>query len=118
MIDSYVPVLILLAISAAQAIGMPLLSHLVSPQRPTSIKGTPYESGMPAIGTAHERFSVKFYLVAILFIFFDIETVFFIPWAVHFRKLGLLGLIEMVVFIVILSVGFIYAWKRKALEWN
>ncbi len=118
MIDSYVPVLILLAISAAQPVGMPLMSHMVSPQRPTSIKGAPYESGMPAIGTAHERFSVKFYLVAILFIVFDIETVFLIPWAVQFRKLGLLGLIEMFVFIFILFIGFIYVWKRKALEWN
>jgi NADH-quinone oxidoreductase subunit A len=88
---------------------------------PHPVKIAPYESGMPVLGNARERFSVKFYLVAMLFIIFDIETVFMIPWAVAFRQLqelaGLL-IIEMVVFIVILAVGYVYIWKRGALQWD
>ncbi|HEY2824881.1 MAG TPA: NADH-quinone oxidoreductase subunit A [Gemmatimonadales bacterium] len=114
----YLSFLILLGFVVVNAIGMLALSHFVSPQRPTPLKASPYESGMPPIGDAHERFSVKFYLVAMLFILFDIETVFMIPWGVAFRKLGLFGLIEMVVFILILLVGYVYAWKRGALEWD
>jgi NADH-quinone oxidoreductase subunit A len=118
MLFQYVPLLLLIGFVVAAAIGMLVLSHLVSPYRPTSIKGIPYESGMPPLGSTTERFSVKFYLVAMLFIVFDIETVFMIPWGVAFRKLGLFGLVEMVVFILILLVGYIYAWKRGALEWD
>lgn len=82
------------------------------------MKRTPYESGMPPLGDTRGRFSVKFYLVAMLFIIFDIETVFMIPWGVTFRQLGLLGLVEMLLFVVILFVGYVYAWKRGALEWD
>ena len=114
----YGPLIILIVFVIANAIGMLVLSHLVSPQRPTAIKASPYESGVPPIGDAHERFSVKFYLVAMLFIVFDIETVFMIPWGASFRKLGVFGLVEMAVFIVVLLVGYVYAWKRGALEWD
>lgn len=100
------------------ATGMIVLSHLVTRPRPTSVKRTPYESGMPPLGDTRDRFSVKFYLIAMLFIVFDIETVFMIPWGVMFRRLGLFGLVEMVIFIVILLVGYVYAWKRGALEWD
>jgi NADH-quinone oxidoreductase subunit A len=118
MTREYLPLLLLVAFVVANAVGMLVLSHLVSPLRPTAVKGAPYESGIPALGTTRERFSVKFYLVAMLFIVFDIETVFLIPWGVAFRQLGLFGLIEMLVFILILLVGFVYAWKRGALEWD
>jgi NADH-quinone oxidoreductase subunit A len=118
MLESYVPILILLGLSAAQAVGMVVLSHVVSPFRPTSAKSSPYESGMIPLGDTRERFSVKFYMVAILFIVFDIETVFLIPWAVQFRQLGLFGYIEMLVFIAVLLVGFIYIWKKGALQWD
>jgi NADH-quinone oxidoreductase subunit A len=95
-----------------------VLSHLVSPLRPTAVKQAPYESGMIPLGNTRERFSVKFYMIAILFIVFDIETVFLIPWAVLFRELGMFGFIEMLVFILVLLVGFVYIWKKGALEWE
>lgn len=118
MLQSYTPILILLGISLLNAIGMMVASHLVSPYRPTPAKLDPYESGMIPLGNTRERFSVKFYMVAILFIVFDIETVFLIPWAVQFRKLGVFGFVEMLVFILILLVGFVYIWKKGALEWD
>jgi NADH-quinone oxidoreductase subunit A len=118
MLELYVPILILLGVTTANAVGMVALSHLVSPSRPTPAKVEPYESGMVPLGDARERFSVKFYLVAILFIVFDLETVFLIPWGVYFRQLGLFGFIEMLIFIGVLLVGFIYVWKKGALEWD
>jgi NADH-quinone oxidoreductase subunit A len=118
MLQAYAPILILLGISLLNAVGMVALSHLLSPYRPTPAKLDPYESGMIPLGNARERFSVKFYMVAILFIVFDIEVVFLIPWAVWFRKLGLFGFVEMIVFIFVLLVGFVYIWKKGALEWD
>ncbi len=118
MLQEYIPLVLLLGMVVATAAGMIVLSHFIPRARPTPIKQVPYESGMPPLGTTRERFSVKFYLVAMLFIVFDIETVFMIPWAVSFRRLGLFGLVEMLVFVVILLVGLIYVWKRGALEWD
>ena len=118
MLEAYVPILILIALSMAQAVGMVVLSHVVSPFRPTPAKSAPYESGMIPLGDTRERFSVKFYMVAILFIVFDLETVFLIPWAVQFRELGLFGFVEMLIFIAVLLVGFIYVWKKGALQWD
>jgi NADH-quinone oxidoreductase subunit A len=118
MRELYVPILIMLGLSLAQAVGMVALSHLVSRFRPTAAKLDPYESGMVPLGDTRERFSVKFYLVAILFIIFDIETVFLIPWGVYFRTLGVFGFVEMLVFIAVLMVGFVYVWKKGALQWD
>ncbi len=118
MLREYVPLLILVGFVIVNAVGMLVLSHLISPQRPTAIKGMPYESGITPLGSTRDRFSVKFYLVAMLFIVFDLEAVFMIPWGVSFRQLGLLGLVEMLVFVVILFVGYVYVWKRGALEWD
>jgi len=131
---TYLPVLLLLGFVIANAVLMLGVSHLTMRSRPTPEKQTPYESGMPPLGDARERFSVKFYMVAMLFIVFDIETVFLIPWGAHFRELSctgalvngacpagqitLFGLGEMVVFIVILLVGFVYVWKKGALQWD
>jgi NADH-quinone oxidoreductase subunit A len=121
MLQAYIPVLLVLAFVILNAILMLGVSHLLSTYRPTPTKSAPYESGMPVLGDARERFSVKFYLVAMLFIIFDIETVFMIPWAVAFRQLtemsGLL-IVEMLVFVLILAVGYVYIWKRGALEWD
>ena len=121
MLQPYIPLLLLIAFVIANAILMLGLSHILSTYRRTPTKIAPYESGMPVLGDARERFSVKFYLVAMLFIVFDIETVFMIPWAVAFNQLtaisGLL-IIEMFVFILILAVGYVYIWKRGALEWD
>jgi len=124
MLQPYVPLLLLIGFVAFSAVMMVALSHLFSSSRPTAPKSLPYESGMTPLGNARERFDVKFYLVAVLFIVFDIEVVFLMPWAVAFRQLDLFGLgiagglIEMAVFVLILAVGYVYIWKRGALEWN
>jgi NADH-quinone oxidoreductase subunit A len=126
MLQPYIPILILIAFVIANAILMLGLSHVFSTYRRTPTKIAPYESGMPILGDARERFSVKFYLVAMLFIIFDIEVVFMIPWAVAFfqaRELVLplspgLVILDMVVFMLILAVGYVYAWKRGALQWD
>jgi NADH-quinone oxidoreductase subunit A len=121
--QEYIPLLMLLGFVLFNAVLLPVLSHLLGPRRPTAIKGTPYESGMPPLGSARERFSVKFYMVAVLFILFDIEVVFLVPWAaIYFGSgtgpsMGFL-LAEMAVFIAILAAGLIYVWKRGALEWD
>ena len=119
----YLSFLLLLGFVVLNAGGLIGLSHLLSPHKPTAVKQAPYESGMPPLGSAHERFSVKFYLVAMLFIVFDIETVFLIPWGTIFFAggtgpgMGFL-LVEMLVFILILAVGYVYVWKRGALQWD
>ena len=134
MVRAYLPLLMLMGFVAANAVLMLVLSHLTVRPRPTPDKQTPYESGMPPLGDARERFSVKFYMVAMLFIVFDIETVFMIPWGAHFRQLScavplvngacpagqisFFGLGEMLVFILILLVGFVYVWKKGALQWD
>jgi NADH-quinone oxidoreductase subunit A len=118
MLESYLPLLVLLGLSVAQAIGMVLLSNAVSPTKRTRWKLSPYESGMDPLGGTRERFSVKFYVVAILFIVFDVETVFLVPWAVVMRKVGVAGFVTAAIFIFILTVGLIYEWKKGALEWD
>ena len=118
MLIEYVAIGVLIALTTAVAVIAITLGILFGPKRPTSRKAAPYESGMTPLGPGNRRMPVRYYLVAVLFILFDIEVVFFLPWAVTFRKLGLFGLIEMIIFIVILLVGYIYAWKRGALEWE
>ena len=124
MQTSYVPLLLLITFVIANAVMMVGISHLLSATRPTEPKNQPYESGMPPLGSARERFDVKFYLVGVIFIVFDIEVVFMMPWAVAFRQLDLFGLgtlgalIEMGVFVLILLVGYLYVLKRGALEWT
>jgi len=123
MNQPYLAFLLLFGFVAFNAFLLIGLSHLLAPRRPTVLKNTPYESGMPPLGDAHERFSVKFYLVAMRFIVFDIETVFLIPWGTIFLgspqgpSTGFL-LVEGLVFILILAVGYVWIWKRGALEWD
>lgn len=114
----YGSVLVLLALGGTIAVAFVILSRWLGPRNPTPVKGTPYECGVEPTGTARERFPVRFYLVAMLFIVFDIEAVFLYPWARLFRELGLFGLVEMGIFILILVVGLIYAWRKGALEWE
>jgi NADH-quinone oxidoreductase subunit A len=95
-----------------------ILGMLFGPKKKSEVKSMPYESGMNPIGPGTRRLPVRFYLIAVLFILFDIETVFFLPWAIVFRQLGVFGLVEMAVFIAILLVGYFYAWKKGALEWD
>jgi len=126
MNQPYLSFLLLLGFVAFNAVLLIGLSHLLAPRKPTLLKDSPYESGMPPLGNAHERFSVKFYLVAMLFIIFDIETVFLIPWGtIYFNGGGAAGgpstgflLAEMLVFMLILAVGYVYVWKRGALRWD
>ena len=134
MARTYLPVLLLIGFVAFNAAAIIVLSTLLVRRRPTAEKLAAYESGMPVLGDARERFSVKFYMVAMLFIVFDIETVFMIPWGVHYKQLScavplvagacptgqlsFFGLGEMLVFILILLVGFVYVWKKGALQWD
>lgn len=134
MVKAYIPVLLLLGFVAMNAVLMLGLSALTLRSRPTADKQIPYESGITPLGNARERFSVKFYMVAMLFIIFDIETVFMIPWGARFKQLScseplvngncaaanvsFFGLGEMLVFMAILLVGYIYVWKKGALQWD
>ena len=95
-----------------------VISRIFGPFRPSNRKNAPYESGMKPIGPANRRLPIKFYLVAVLFIIFDVEVIFFLPWAVEMRDLGVYGLIVMGVFLFILTIGFVYEWKKGALEWE
>lgn len=94
------------------------LSRFVGPRRPNPVKAAPFECGMEQLTKPRTQFSVKFSVIAMLFIIFDIEVAFMYPWAVLFRQLGVLGLLEMLFFLLVLTVGFLYAWKRGALEWD
>lgn len=117
-LNEFAPIGVLVLVSVGVVLLITVLSFLFGPYKPTTRKTAPYESGMKPIGPAMRRFPVRFYLIAVLFILFDIEVVFFLPWAVVFRQMGLFTLVEMVVFIVILLVGYVYAWKKGALEWE
>jgi len=116
--DPYFPVFVLMGIALAMAVGFVLLSQALGPKRYDRVKYDVYECGVDPLTPASVRVSVKFYLLAILFILFDLEATFLYPWAVLFRSLGLFGFLEMAVFVGILLVGLIYAWKKGALEWQ
>ena len=118
MLQEYLPIVVLLVLATGLAGLVVLIGHWFGPRRPTPRKEMPYESGMRPIGPGSRRMPVRFYLVAVLFILFDIEVVFFLPWAVVYEKLGMFGLVEMLIFILILLVGYVYAWKKGALEWE
>ena len=118
MLVEYIPIAILFIIASAIAILVMTLGSIFGPQRKSFRKMSPYESGMMPIGPGTRRMSIRFYLVAVLFILFDVEVIFFYPWAVNVRALGVFGFIEMLVFVGILLVGYIYAWKKRALEWD
>lgn len=125
LLQRYLPIAILLVFASLLATFLVFSSRIFGPRRPTRKKLAPYESGMLPIGPAVRRLPIKFYMIAVLFILFDIEIVFFLPWAVIFRpaanadkSLGVFLLVEMALFVVILLVGFVYAWKKGALEWE
>jgi|SRR5687768_7364658 NADH-quinone oxidoreductase subunit A len=118
MLEVYLPVLLMLAIAVTVPVALFVLSTVFGPaSKPTPEKMIPYESGSESTGAAHARLSVKFYLTAILFVVFDIEAVFLYPWAAQFRELGWFGLLEMVIFIAVLVITLVYAWRKGALEW-
>jgi NADH-quinone oxidoreductase subunit A len=117
-VSPYIPILLLMGIAVAISVGMIVASRFLGPQKPDPQKLAPYECGMSPIGGARVRISVKFYLIAMLFILFDVEAIFLYPWAVVHRYLGWFSLVEMAVFVAILLVGYIYIWKRGAFEWE
>ena len=118
MLAEYAPIAVLLVFTTIVGIVIVFISRIFGPFRPTARKLAPYESGMEPYGPAIRRIPVKFYRVAVLFILFDIEVIFFMPWAVVFHDLGLYGIVIMGVFFFVLTVGFIYEWKVGGLEWE
>jgi len=116
--QTYFPVLVQIAIAMAVAAGLIAASSLLGKRVRSPQKDTPYECGMAPAGSAHERFSVKFYLVGMIFILFDIEAVFLYPWAMVFRELKMFAFTEMLIFVALVLVGFFYVWKKGALDWS
>ena len=117
MIEAYVPVLLFLLVAIGFAIFTLVVSSLLQSSRYNQVKLEPYECGIEPLTDARDRYSVRYYLIAMLFVIFDIETVFMFPWAVIMDELALFGLIEMLVFLFILVLGYVYAWRKGALEW-
>jgi NADH-quinone oxidoreductase subunit A len=117
MLKAYIPILLFLIVAIGFAIVALLMAWLVRPERYNKVKLEPYECGIEPTTDARDRYSIRYFLVAMLFLIFDVETVFMFPWAVIMDKLLLFGLVEMIVFLFILVVGYAYAWKQGALEW-
>ncbi len=113
----YLPIAIMLAIGIALPIVTFIVSKLLAPRNAESMKYEAYECGVESKSEVRERFSVRYYVISVLFVIFDVETIFMFPWAVRFRALGLFGMIEMTLFIAILVVGYVYVWKKGALKW-
>jgi NADH-quinone oxidoreductase subunit A len=117
MLSAYIPIAIFIVVATGFAVFTLVFTSLIHPSKYNKVKLEPYECGIEPATDARDRYSIRYYLVAMLFVIFDVETVFMFPWAVIFDKLALFGLIEMLVFIFILVMGFYYAWQKGALEW-
>lgn len=118
MLENYLPILFFIIIGLAIGLALPILGFLLGNSQPDPEKNSPYECGFEAFEDARMKFDVRYYLVAILFIIFDLEIAFLFPWAVVFKDIGMFGFIAMMIFLAILVIGFIYEWKRGALEWE
>ncbi len=118
MLAQYLPILIFLCVSAIIGVALVILGNLLGPRRPDSEKLSPYECGFEAFEDSRTKFDVRYYLVAILFIIFDLEVAFFLPWALALDKLGMFGVAAMFVFVLELVIGYFVIWKRGALEWE
>ena len=118
MLAEYLPTLLFLFVATGIGIALLVIGNLLGPKRPTLEKLSPYECGFAAFEDARMQFDVRYYLIAIQFIIFDLEIIFIVPWATVFRDLGMLGLVEMGIFAGMLLLGFIYVWKKGALEWE
>lgn len=117
MLDAYIPIFLLILVAVGFAIFTLMVSRILHTSRYSRVKLEPYECGIEPETDARDRYSVRYYLVAMLFVIFDVETVFMFPWAVVMDELALFGLIEMLVFLFILVVGYVYAWRKGALDW-
>jgi len=118
MLENYLPILVFLVLGLAFGVGPLVAGFILGPRRPDSEKLSPYECGFEAFEDSRMKFDVRYYLVAILFIIFDLEIAFLFPWAVVLDKIGMYGFVAMVIFLAILVIGFIYEWKKGALEWE
>jgi len=122
MIEEYIPVLIVLAVALIFGSILVLTSTIIGPQRPNREKTSTYESGMKPVGTTRQRISIKYYLVAMFFIIFDLEVIFIYPWAVQFRKLfgefGISVFLSMLIFLIVLELGYLYAYKKGGFKWD
>ena len=118
MNNPYFPLLVIFALAAVVVLALLLIASKVGPKSSNPAKAEPFESGNPPRGDARIRISVKFYLIAMLFLIFDLEVVFLYPWAIYLRQLGVFGLVQMGIFLVILTIGYIYMWKKGALDWD
>jgi len=118
MLAQYLPILIFLCVSAVIGVALVILGHVLGPRRPNSEKMSPYECGFEAFEDSRSKFDVRYYLVAILFIIFDLEITFFLPWALALDSLGMFGVAAMFVFVLELVIGYFVIWKRGALEWE
>ncbi len=116
--STWFPIVVTIVVGGVVVGVMVTINTILGPKRPSPVKGEAFECGNPASGSAWQRFSVRFYLTALLFLVFDVEVIFLYPWAVELRRLGTFGLVEALVFIAILFVGLIYAWQRGALDWD
>ena len=116
--QGWISILIMIALGAGFALISVLLSSVLGPRKPTPEKSAPYECGMPAVGDARERQSIRFYLVAMIFLLFDIEVAFLYPWALALRSLGWSGYLQVVLFTLVLTAGYLYIWKKGALDWS
>ena len=114
----YFPLVVIFAVAAAVVLALLVVASKVGPKSINPAKSEPFESGNPPKGDARVRFSIKFYLVAMLFLIFDLEVVFLYPWAIYLRELGMFGLVQMAIFLVILTIGYVYVWKKGALDWD
>jgi len=115
--QNYVPIFIFLFIVFVVLGGTVVIAAVVRPSKPSRVKQLPYECGIDPVDDARKRYTVRFYIVAILFVVFDVETIFLFPWAVQFKMLGLFGFVEMLIFLGILVVGYVWIWRKGALEW-
>jgi NADH-quinone oxidoreductase subunit A len=118
MLRTYIPIFLFVLIAIGFAVFTLIVSQLVHSRKANPVKLEPYECGIEAVGDARDRYSIRYYLIAMLFVIFDVETIFMFPWAVTLDELAVFGLVEMLVFLFILVVGYFYAWKKGALEWQ
>jgi NADH-quinone oxidoreductase subunit A len=117
-LSPYIPIAVVLLLAGVLGVAISGAASILGPKRMSKVKAQPFEAGSESVGTARQRFAVKFYVVALLFIVFDVEAVFIYPWAVKFKELGWFGYAEMVVFAATLVVGLVYVWKKGALDWE
>jgi len=116
--QGWLSIVLMIVLGLLFAVPSVLLSQFLGPRKPTPEKSAPYECGMPAVGDARERMSVKFYLVAMIFLLFDIEVAFLYPWAMALRELGWAGFVQVVLFMALLLTGYVYVWRKGALDWG